>query len=287
MAVTNRQAQPVGGRFRRWLLLPGAVLCVLPMVGGAIWLVHGRDDAGVSPIGAKGALRSKPQSPRRRDSQADSVVPPMAEAVLSDVPAGATATAEQWRGPDVARWRYDDRARPDLRGRDFRDAELAYVDLSGADLRDAKLHGAELRGADLRGADLQGAGFAGVDLYGADLRYAVLRTTNLSPANLSTAELRQADLRDTIVSCGSCAVLSSVMAANLNGADLRGARFGEAGILGALFEGADLRGANLADVIGTPESMSGALYDEATRRPAWIEPDDWGMIFVASDAPPP
>ena len=321
VAVTNRQAQPVGGRSRKALLLLGAVLCVIPAVGGAIWLVLGRADAGFSPVDATAPLRtatapvlqaqadeapqgalgdgsrtssaSSARVPSGRGSSdldktfsAVSGVPATAEAALGDVHDLAART-EQWRRPDVARWRYDERARPDLRGRDFREAEFDYVDLAGADLRDAQLQGAGLRGADLRWVDLRGAVFAGVDLYGADLRYAVLRGTDLSPANLSTTDLRRADLRDAVVSCSGCSVLSSLMAANLNGADLRGADFGEAATLGSLFEGADLRGANLADVTGTPESLRGALYDDATRLPNWIEPDEWGMVLVASDEPPP
>ena len=53
----------------------------------------------------------------------------------------------------------------DLRGANFRGANLGDADLRGANLRDANLGGADLRGANLRGADLRGA-----NLWGANLR---------------------------------------------------------------------------------------------------------------------
>jgi len=62
----------------------------------------------------------------------------------------------------------------DLRGADFREADLV-----GAHLRGANLYEADLRGADLRGSDLRDADLGETDLRGANLAYALINAADL------------------------------------------------------------------------------------------------------------
>lgn len=91
----------------------------------------------------------------------------------------------------------------DLRGEDFRDADLTGADLRGADLRDADLRGARLDGANLLIADLQRARLDGASLLGANLYNVLaigtsLRGADLTLAVLATSTLSSADLRDAV-----------------------------------------------------------------------------------------
>jgi uncharacterized protein YjbI with pentapeptide repeats len=70
------------------------------------------------------------------------------------------------------------------------------ANLRGADFREADLTGALLRGADLSGADLRGAHLWEADLSGADLSGADLQEADLRHANLSGATFREAHLRE-------------------------------------------------------------------------------------------
>ena len=78
-----------------------------------------------------------------------------------------------------------------LRGSDFRRADLTHALLRGADLSNANLSGAKLWDADLSDADLSDA-----DLTEADLSNANLSGANFRDANLSDATLRRAILND-------------------------------------------------------------------------------------------
>ena len=184
---------------------------------------------------------------------------------------------------DVQRWRYVDVARPDLRGRDWGDAELGFVDLANADLRRANMEGADLNRANLAGANLQGAIVKRTYLYGTVLRDAVLRGTEMGPANISAADLRGADLRDVRIVCRDCSTQSLLMSSNFNGANLRGAHLGSSNIHRSAFERADLRGANFAETEGVPKSLREALYNRHTRLPERIDPEEWEMVYVPDD----
>ena len=196
---------------------------------------------------------------------------------------GETVAAADAHWSQQERWRYDDRAHPDLRGRDFRDAELRFVDLANADLRGANFEGASLSYADLRSANLKDAVIRRTNLAWADLRNVVLRGTDMGPMNLSAADLRDADLRDARLACRNCSTWSLVAWANLSDADLRGAHFGASKIYESIFDRADLRGANLAATGGLPTSLRGALYNDDTRLPKRIDPEQWGMVYMPDD----
>ena len=186
-----------------------------------------------------------------------------------------------WQERAGDRWRFEDPHFPDLKGRDFRQADLTRVDLADADLRGANLEGAVLRMADLRSANLQGAVIKKTVFSSSDLRDAVLRETEMEPPiNLMGADLRGADLRRARLGCQDCSFMSPMLFANLNGADLRGTQFGRSHISRAVFEEADLRGANLAATRGLPASLRGALYDRDTRLPEGIDPEQWNMVYV-------
>lgn len=183
----------------------------------------------------------------------------------------------------MQRWHYGGEESPDLRGSDFQDAELAYADLARADLRDANLTGADLHLADLRGADLRGATIEHAYLYLADLREAVLAETHMGPVNLSKADLRGVDLQGARLACTDCPTWSTVMFSNLMGADLKGAQFGRTRIDGSTFVRADLRGADLSQTRGEPRSLQGALYDQETRLPERIDPEQWDMALYVEE----
>ena len=178
------------------------------------------------------------------------------------------------------RWRYGDEEHPNLRGRDFGDAELQFVDLAHADLQDASFDGAKLAYADLRSANLKDAVLNATNLHGTDLRDADLQGTTMEMVFLFGVDLRGANLRGARLGCQDCNRLSVVMYSNLNGTDLRGAHFGNSRIYDSVFEEADLRGADLAATRGLPTSLRGALYDDSTRWPERIDPREWEMVYV-------
>jgi hypothetical protein len=81
----------------------------------------------------------------------------------------------------------------DLRGAYLYDAQLKGVDFRGANLDRTQLGHADLRGADLRGAKLKGAYLFKADLSGADLRGAELpEKMKLTHVNLTGAKFDDA-----------------------------------------------------------------------------------------------
>ena len=189
----------------------------------------------------------------------------------------------EWRTTNrdkLDRWRYGDQEHPNLRGRDFGDAELQFVDLAHADLQDASFDGAKLAGADLRSANLKDAVLNATSLNGADLRDADPQGTAMELVSLFSVDLRGANLRRARLGCQDCNRVSFLVNSNLKGADLRGAHFGNSFINATVFDEADLRGADLAATHGLPMSLRGALYDDSTRWPERIDPREWEMVYV-------
>jgi uncharacterized protein YjbI with pentapeptide repeats len=139
----------------------------------------------------------------------------------------------------------------DLRGADLRGAALAGADLSRTDLRDAQLGGADLGGADLHKADLSGARLDGASLRGADLSEARLRR-----ADLARADLRDADLTG-----------AAARGADLARADLRGALLRRIDLRDASLQDADLSGCQglLAGQLGGAHLAGARLPDEAQK----------------------
>ena len=88
-------------------------------------------------------------------------------------------THKHWILEDVDGW---GDMRADLRGVNFKGANLYAVDLYGAILQGADLRGANLYRANLQEADLREAELQGANLYGANLRGANLREAELQGA---------------------------------------------------------------------------------------------------------
>ncbi len=99
-----------------------------------------------------------------------------------------------------------------FRGIDLARADLSNRQLSHANLVKARMRGANLRGSDLEDADLTSADLLGAELSGADLRRSLVRDTNLRDTNLSNADLTGA---------------RGLLAGQLGGANLAGAKLPE------------------------------------------------------------
>ena len=129
-------------------------------------------------------------------------------------------------------------------------SEMCHVDLSYACLEGANLIGAHLEGANLRGAHLEDAKLVLAHLEGADL---------------SETHLERADLRG----------------AHLEGANLRGAHLEEANLAYTYLQGAFLRNAwfNKTD-LWDKKLLNRAKYDNETKFPDWLDPDEHGMHLV-------
>lgn len=167
-------------------------------------------------------------------------------------------------------------------------------DFSGQDISGQTFQRLNLDGSDFTNADARHASFAG-----ASLRRTIWLNANLKKAIVTSADFSDADLRgvtgpfigDRIIFTG----------ANLEGLDLgafgcAGCEFGGAdlrrtrnwGYLSeANFRKADLRGADLSTMTSaTPSNLAwfiGAVYDDATIWPSWVERDKLRATKVASD----
>jgi len=177
---------------------------------------------------------------------------------------------------------------------------LSTADLRGANLYDVNLYGANLSGAHLDRVDLRGANLLGAILNEANLRDSYLSGANLSKADLSLADLRGANLSDK--SRGDANLRKKYMrldalrrvkptyriwwflfyftptrirlflpfeqAANLSGADLRGANLsqaylGQVDLSDANLQGAILIEANLRHSYLSDADLSGANLSNA------------------------
>ena len=139
-------------------------------------------------------------------------------------------------------------------------SRMYYVDLSYARLERANLTGAHLEGANLTGAHLEGANLAGAHLEGANLTGAHLEGVNLIFAHLEGANLADAHLQEANLLCVRLDRVNLVLA-HLQGVDLRN----------VVFDRIALRGKKLLD---------SAEYDDETKFPDWLDPDEHGMRLV-------
>jgi len=179
-------------------------------------------------------------------------------------------------------------------------ADLGGAELDQIDLKNADLHGTNLSGAHLDRVDLRGANLLGAILNEANLRDSYLSGANLSKADLSLADLRGANLSDK--SRGDANLRKKYMrldalrrvkptyriwwflfyftptrirlflpfeqAANLSGADLRGANLsqaylGQVDLSDANLQGAILIEANLRHSYLSDADLSGANLSNA------------------------
>ncbi len=164
--------------------------------------------------------------------------------------------------------------KPNLRGRDLRQASASGAFLAGVDLREARLEGANLSGARLEGAYLGGAWLEGADLFEARLEGANLFEARLEGAELSFARLQEANLGEARLEG------AYFNEARLEGADLSGARLEGADLSWARLEGADLSEARLEGAYLREARLEGANLREARLQSA-----DWaGATLGASTA---
>jgi len=112
----------------------------------------------------------------------------------------------------------------DLRGANFREANLKESDLNEASLVKANLQRADLKGATLKMADLRETNLKGTDLRRANLNMANLRGANLEMANLQGADLRGANLE-----------MANLQGADLQDTDLHRTRLEKVNAKGAFF----------------------------------------------------
>ena len=129
-------------------------------------------------------------------------------------------------------------------------SRMCYVDLSYA-----RLEGANLAGAHLGRADLTFARLGRANLTGAHLERANLTGAHLERANLTYMHLEGADL-----------IGAHLEKANLAGAHLQGVNLKNVG-----FDQIALRGNNL---------LYRAEYDDETKFPDWLNPEEHGMRRV-------
>jgi uncharacterized protein YjbI with pentapeptide repeats len=128
-----------------------------------------------------------------------------------------------------------------LQAVNFLAANLQHADLQRASLQRAFLKEANLQEAELQGANLQGANLQQADLFGAALQRVVLREANLSGANLRDTNLQGAEL------LGSNLQEAALQQANLRDADLSGST----GLIASQLAGADVAGARLPESVST------------------------------------
>ena len=161
--------------------------------------------------------------------------------------------------------------KPDLRGKDFRGANLSAASLEGANLSNARLEGANLFNASLEGANLSNARLEGADLNDASLEGANLNSARLDGADLNNARLEGAKLIDARLEGANLSF------ARLEGADLFRARLEGANLSEASLEGAKLSFARLLGKPGEPldltaiASLSASLWTSSALRDADLE----------------
>ncbi len=141
---------------------------------------------------------------------------------------------------------------PQLKGRDYRKADLREKNFRNADLRLGKLSEANLSFAQLDGAQLTIARLHKTDLSSAKLNGADLRRAELDQANLSYAQLNNAKLRR-----------ATLLNTNLHHADLNNASLDTADLSKADLSNADLRGADLSHANFSNANLEGANLENA------------------------
>ncbi len=157
-----------------------------------------------------------------------------------------------------------------LAGADLRTAALPQ-DLRGANLQGAILDRVDLRGRDFKGANLYRASAIGANLTHcrldlADLRWADLRLANLAEISMTGAILDGARLQ------GAHLQLARATGASFRRASLRGASLYRIQARSASFENADLSYADLRGAVLLNADLTGTDVTEADLIGAWLWP---------------
>jgi uncharacterized protein YjbI with pentapeptide repeats len=138
-------------------------------------------------------------------------------------------------------------------GRDFSRSLLQNAPLEGADLSGAKLAGANLHSAALDRARLEGA-----DLSGAQFYWGTATGTRFDGAQLSDAKF------DKFRAAGASFEGASLVRTSLLSADLSGANFRNADLTGANLTRANLTGVDLTGAILTDAKVDAAIIDSVS-----------------------
>lgn len=208
-----------------------------------------------------------------------------------------------------------------LAGADFNNihlerAELMNIHLENASLRESFLNNSLLQGAHLEWALMERANLEDAYLDEARLDHAHLERSNLRCTNFESAWLPHADLSRAIIertkmnqahlenaNLGSCylersdfdfahlekadftfsyLIYASFEYAHMEEAIFKKAHFVDADLEGAHLEKAHLEGAIIQSADCQNASFTGAYYDEHTVFPKGFDPQQQGMVFVAS-----
>lgn len=162
-------------------------------------------------------------------------------------------------------------SRLDLRGVDFKGANLRWARLNGTDLRGANLSAAILDSAWLLNANLENANLTGASLFstqmqGANLKNAILKgariVANMERADLTGAMLQEADMAADMKNQSMGLMRAILRLATLDDADFSGVKAARvdaefASFRGAILDGADFSGAELAGADLTDASVAG------------------------------
>ena len=164
--------------------------------------------------------------------------------------------------------------RPNLRGADLTDSQMAGVDLKDVDLTGVTLIRADLNLALLLNTDLSYA-----NLNQANLSYCVtnqmtnFQSTNLHLANLSSAKLVMVDLS------GADLKIANLSNANMNRSILQYANLSFSNLSGADLSQADCRNAIFSDVDLSSTNLRMAFYNQETIWPSAFNPVAAGAIL--------
>ncbi|QDU76861.1 Secreted effector protein pipB2 [Bremerella volcania] len=154
-------------------------------------------------------------------------------------------------------------AEADLSGADLRDAKLMDADLSGADLTGAKLDGVDLSRANLAAAKFDGTSLANVIFTEANLQNTSFRSCELDGCQFQSADATESNFSETkLTNCNfesakaerSCFENATMSWAGMaaDGATFSNANFNSAQFHGVSLKHADLSGATFvdADILG-------------------------------------
>ena len=172
-----------------------------------------------------------------------------------------------------------------LSGAHFEGADFSEANLHGADLSEAHLKGAHFSHADLEGADFSGADRVlfvlwSADLVGADFSEAHLKGAHFSQVNLESADFSEANLHGADFSEAHLK-RAHFLYADLEGADFSEAHLHEADLSGAHLQGVDLKNAGFdLNVLRDKKLLNDAEYDDETKFPDWLDPNEYGMRLV-------
>lgn len=166
----------------------------------------------------------------------------------------------------------------DLRNKDFQNANLDGSNFTRTRLGGANFYRATVRNALWEDADVNGAMATKADFSGGDFRHAVM------PFIGDYIKFTDADFRDIDMAgygCYSCVFDEADLRGTSNWGRMAGGSFRRADL-----RGADLRGLTVMDV-SEIDMFIGAVYDDATLWPEWVDMKKLRAKKIGPDDPAP